>query len=92
MDIDALIRMCQDSMWTVLIVIGPVILVSAGVGLLIAILEAVTSIQDQTIGMAARLLGVLVLLLMFGGAIGNVVHRYVDKQFGIILLVGRPAN
>jgi len=68
MDIDALIRMCQDSMWTVLIVIGPVILVSAGVGLLIAILEAVTSIQDQTIGMAARLLGVLVLLLMFGGA------------------------
>jgi type III secretory pathway component EscS len=92
MDIDALIRMCQDSMWTVLIVIAPVVLVSAGVGLLIAILEAVTSIQDQTIGMAARLVGVLVLLLMFGGTIGNVVHRYVDKQFSTILLVGRPVD
>jgi len=92
MDADTLLRICHEAMWIVLIVIGPVVIVSSLVGLAVAMLEAVTSIQEQTIGVAARLIAVMVLLLIFGGAIGGVVHRFAEKQFERILLVGRPAN
>ncbi len=88
-DPDAILRMCQLSLWTVLVIVTPVVLASAGVGLLIAVIETLTSVQEQTIGTAARLLTVMVLLLMFGGAAGSVVHRFALEQFGAISRVGQ---
>lgn len=90
MDPDALLRICHEAMWVVLIVIGPVVVVSSLVGLTVAMLEAVTSIQEQTVGVAARLIAVMVLLLVFGSTIGRVVHQFAEKQFERILVVGKP--
>ena len=89
MDADAVVRLCQASLWIVLVIVTPVVLVSAGVGLLIAVIETLTSIQEQTVGVAARLLAVLVLLLVFGGVGGTAIHRFAQEQFGVIVRVGQ---
>ena len=88
---DDLMRICNEALHTVLIVVGPIVLVSAGVALLIAIFEAATSIQEQTIGTAARLIAVILVLVAFGSSIGTVVHRYVERQFEHILYLTSPA-
>lgn len=89
---DDLLRICQEALQTVLIVVGPIVLVSAGVAAVIAVFEAATSIQEQTIGTAARLIAVLLLLAAFGSSIGNVVHRYVERQFEHILMLTSPGR
>ncbi|MFM1990955.1 MAG: SctS: non flagellar system conserved transrane protein [Pseudomonadota bacterium] len=89
MDPDAIIRLCQAALWIVLVIVTPVVVVSAGVGLLVAVIETLTSVQEQTIGTAARLIAVLVLLLVFGGAAGSAIHRFAQEQFGAIVQVGR---
>jgi flagellar biosynthesis protein FliQ len=88
-DPDEIIRLCRSSLWTVLVIVAPIVLVSAGVGLLIAVIETLMSIQEQTVGTAARLISVLVLLLVFGGAAGTLVHRFAEEQFSVIPRVGR---
>ena len=67
MDTEALGRLCQAALHTVLLAIAPIVFISMLVGFVVAFLEAVTSIQDQAVVTAVRLIAVVVLLLTSGG-------------------------
>jgi flagellar biosynthetic protein FliQ len=67
MDPAQVMEMGRDLLITTLIIALPPLLVSLVVGLTISILQAVTSIQEQTLSFVPRLLAVgLVLLLCLG--------------------------
>ena len=50
-----------------LLLSAPVLVVALAVGLLTAMLQAVTSIRDMTLGMVMKLVAVGVTMLIFGG-------------------------
>lgn len=57
-------RVTSEALLLCLMVSLPCVLVAATVGLLIAFVQAVTSLQEQAIGQGAKMIAVLVTLLL----------------------------
>ena len=57
-------RVTSEALLLCLIVSLPTVIVAATVGLLIAFVQAVTSLQEQAIGQGAKLIAVLITLLL----------------------------
>lgn len=68
MDMDAnfIIGLARESVYTILKVSAPIILLALGVGLIISVLQATTQIQEQTLAFVPKILAVLISLLIFG--------------------------
>lgn len=64
MDLDNLVQLTSRAMLLCLMVSLPVVVVAALVGLLISFLQAITSLQDQSISQAAKLVAVVLALLI----------------------------
>lgn len=61
----------------------PAVLVAAGIGLVVGILQAVTQVQEQTIAAAPKILGVFTILLLGGGLMMTMLENYVRESFQI---------
>ena len=59
----------------------PLVVVATVAGLGVAILQAVTQIQDQSIGQAVRLVVVLISLMVGVSWLGNEVLRFAERAF-----------
>ena len=64
MDLDNLVQLTSRAMLLCLMVSLPVVVVAALVGLLVSFLQAITSLQDQSISQAAKLVAVVLALLI----------------------------
>ena len=62
MEFDTNINYLEDAFWQIIISAGPVLIVALGIGLLIGIIQAATSINEMTLSFVPKL--VLVLLTM----------------------------
>jgi len=61
----------------------PSVLVAAGIGLVIGILQAVTQVQEQTIAAAPKILGVFLVILLLGGFFMNTMENYFRESANI---------
>ena len=60
MDYDNIIRLTSEAMLLCLMVSLPVVAVSAVVGLLVSFVQAITSLQDQSISQGTKLIAVVI--------------------------------
>ncbi|MFD1735829.1 flagellar biosynthesis protein FliQ [Bacillus salitolerans] len=60
------ITMAEQSVYTVLAISLPLLLVALGVGLLVSIFQATTQIQEQTLAFIPKIVSVFVALIFFG--------------------------
>lgn len=67
MSTEMVLRLAQDSVYTILIVIAPVAVVALVVGLLVSIFQATTQIQEQTLAFMPKIVAVF-LTILFAGA------------------------
>ena len=65
----------------ILILSGPPILISMVVGLFVAILQAATQIQEQTLSFTVKLIAVIFTLLLMGGWLGGQIVQYTNTIF-----------
>lgn len=65
----------------VLILSGPPVLISMVVGLLVAVFQAATQIQEQTLSFTVKLLAVVMVLMLMGGWLGQEVMHYANNIF-----------
>jgi len=61
----------------------PSVLVAAGIGLVVGILQAVTQVQEQTIAAAPKILGVFLVILLLGGFSMNMMEDYFRESSNI---------
>jgi flagellar biosynthetic protein FliQ len=66
MSADLVIRIAEQGVYMILIVCGPLLLLSLAVGLLVSIFQATTQIQEQTLAFVPKIVAVLVGLVFFG--------------------------
>lgn len=66
MSTELILRLAQDAIYTILIVIAPVAGVALVVGLLVSIFQATTQIQEQTLAFVPKIVAVFLSLLFFG--------------------------
>jgi len=66
----------------------PCVLVAAGIGLIVGILQAVTQVQEQTIAAAPKILLVFLTIIMLGGwyvkILSDYIHEGTNLAFDII--------
>jgi type III secretion HrpO family protein len=65
----------------ILILSGQPILISMAVGLFVAILQAATQIQEQTLSFTVKLIAVIFTLLLMGGWLGSQIVQYTNTIF-----------
>lgn len=64
---------------------GPMLILSMGVGVLIAILQAATQIHEQTLSFVPKLILIAVILLLFGGTMLEVMQDYTHELFQLMI-------
>jgi flagellar biosynthetic protein FliQ len=67
MNLEAAIHMGQQTLYTVLMLSGPVLLTALFVGSLVSLFQAVTQIQEITLVFVPKILSVFLVLALAGG-------------------------
>lgn len=60
------ISIAEKGIYTLLIIVGPLLLLALAVGLLVSIFQATTQIQEQTLAFIPKIVAVLVGVVIFG--------------------------
>ncbi len=69
-------QLSYQALLLILILSGPPILISMTLGLMVAIFQAATQIQEQTLSFTVKLIAVVVTLLIFGGFLGGQILQF----------------
>lgn len=72
-------QLTLQALWLVLLLSAPPVLAAAVVGLLIAILQAATQIQEQTFQYAAKLFAIVLTIFLTASLLGGTLYRFGDK-------------
>lgn len=71
----------RNALYIVLKTAAPMLLASLLVGLVISILQTVTSIQEQTLTFVPKLIAIFLVIMLFGGWILNSLREYTVGLF-----------
>ena len=76
MDQAQILQFTHDALMLALLVSLPAVILSAVVGLLISFVQAVTSLQEQSVSQGAKLVAITILLVIAGPWGGGLILRY----------------
>ncbi|HGJ5855932.1 type III secretion system export apparatus subunit SctS [Arsenophonus nasoniae] len=79
------IYLSEQSLWLVFMLSMTPIVVAAIVGTLVSLIQALTQIQEQTLGFLFKLTSVIVTLLMIADWLGNEIYRFTELIFQRII-------
>jgi flagellar biosynthetic protein FliQ len=81
MSIGDVVTLLRGGVLQVLVVAAPLLLSALTVGLVVAILQAATSIQEQTLTFVPKMVVILVMLAVFGGLMFSSLRDYTHQLF-----------
>jgi len=74
-------QLSYQALLLILILSGPPILISMTLGLFVAIFQAATQIQEQTLSFTVKLVAVIVTLMLTGGFLSAQIMQFAMKIF-----------
>ena len=74
-------QLTYQALLLILILSGPPILISTMLGLFVAVFQAATQIQEQTLSTMVKLIAVVATLLMLGSWLGMQITQYASGIF-----------
>jgi len=84
MSVGDVVMLLRGGVYQVLIMAAPLLLSALTVGLIIAILQAATSIQEQTLTFVPKIAVILIMLAIFGGLMFT---SLADYTYGLFLRI-----
>lgn len=84
MSTGAVINLMQGAIKEVLVLVVPVLTLALIVGLIVAIFQATTSIQEQTLTFLPKLIVILIIIALFSGAGFSHLEQFTERLFGQI--------
>ena len=89
MEFDKNVNYLEDAFWQIIISAGPVLLVALGIGLLIGIIQAATSINEMTLSFVPKLVLVLLTLALIANFMLSGLSDYFAFIFDQIAAIGQ---
>ena len=74
-------QLSYQAMLLILILSGPPILISMVLGLMVAIFQAATQIQEQTLSFTVKLFATIFTIIIMGGWLGGQVLQFTNAIF-----------
>ena len=84
MDTTMVAEILREGVWVVIRLCAPMLLLSMGVGVLLAIFQAVTQIHEQTLSFIFKLTVVILVLLIGGGWMMETLLDYAKGLFSLM--------
>jgi len=84
MSVGQAVSIMRGGIFEILILSAPVLLVAMVVGLIISILQATTSIQEQTLTFVPKIAAIMLVLALLGGWMFSSLADYTRQLFGMI--------
>lgn len=78
----------REGVFTILFISGPLVILAAALGLAVGIIQAATQVQEQTLGSAVKVIGLLIVLVVFGFYMFQYMRKYtaenIERAFKIV--------
>ncbi len=87
MDIGEVVQIMRNGIMQVLILTAPILGAALIVGLIVAIFQATTSIQEQTLTFLPKLVVILVMIFLLGGWMFSTLSDYTKALFNQIAFI-----
>jgi flagellar biosynthetic protein FliQ len=81
--IDAL-EMVQAAIWTVVVASGPAVIAAMVVGIVIALFQALTQIQEMTLTFIPKILVILLVSIVSAPFVGSVIYSFSETVYSRI--------
>ena len=79
-----IVSILTQAVVTVIISAAPMLLAAMVIGLIVSIFQATTQINEQTLAFVPKIVGVLLMFLLFAGFIFSTVGGFVTRLYGSI--------
>ena len=74
----------QAAIWTIIMASGPAVAVAMAVGLVIALFQALTQVQEVTLTFIPKIVAVLLVTSATASFMGQVIFSFAEQVFGRI--------
>lgn len=75
------IRLTYEALWLVLLLSGPPVVVASLVGLVVAIVQAATQLQEQTLQYTVKFVAIAITLFATGAFLAGSLQNFGDRIF-----------
>ena len=89
MSIGVIVTLLREGIFAVLLLASPILFATVLVGLVVAIFQATTSIQEQTLTFVPKIITILIMLALLGGWMFSFMASYTMNIFNLIPLLVR---
>lgn len=86
---EAIVGVGQQAILMMLLLGGPVLMVSLGVGLVVSVFQAVTQINEQTLTFVPKIIAVLAILVVMGPWMLQIFTAYTAQVFVSVATLSR---
>jgi flagellar biosynthetic protein FliQ len=74
----------QSAIWTVIVASSPAVIAAMAVGILIALLQALTQVQEVTLTFVPKILAILIVLSFAAPFVGSVIFTFAEQTYARI--------
>jgi type III secretion protein S len=76
-----MVAMTVQAMWLVLMLSAPTIIAASIVGLFVAIIQAATQLQEQTLQYTLKFFTIVIAIFLTAGLVASSLYAYTDQIF-----------
>ena len=80
-DTAPLLALTDRMLWTTALVAAPVLLAALAVGLLVGVIQAATSVNEQTLTFVPKLAMIALVLVLFGASMMGLIGDFAEEIF-----------
>jgi len=88
-DTASLLSLADRMLWVTALVAAPVLLASLAIGLVVGIVQAATSVNEQTLTFVPKLAAIALVLVLFGASMLGLVGDFTQEIFAQIASTSR---
>ena len=85
MDETAVLEVGREGLWTVLLLAGPIMLAGLGIGLVIALFQALTTIQEMTLTFVPKILVIFLAIILMLPFMMNTITGFGERMYDRIV-------
>ncbi len=74
----------QEAIWTIIIGSGPAVTAAMVIGIIIALLQALTQIQEVTLTFVPKIVVILVVMILTGPFVGAQIYAFTEQVYSRI--------
>ena len=88
-ELSTLLSFADRMLWTTALLAAPVLLASLAVGLVVGLVQAATSVNEQTLTFVPKLAAIAIVLVIFGASMMTLLGDFMHEIFAEIARIGQ---